>query len=105
MIRQLSSLLEELKPFFSILIIVSTLFLIVFLQMDERRKTYELLKLTRQHKQVVDEKRLKNIHLARLIRPQQIEKVAQDRLTMRRVRADQIIHLTASEMPMKRESN
>jgi hypothetical protein len=89
-------LAADLKPFFSILFIISTLFAIVFLQMEERRHGYAILKLTRAHKLIVEEKRVKSIQMTKLTRPQQIERMAQTRLTMKRVRAEQIIHLTSS---------
>jgi hypothetical protein len=92
-----SDFTADLKPFFSILFIISSLFVIVFLQMEERRHGYAILKLTRQHRLVIEEKRVKSIQMTKLTRPQQIERMAQTRLTMKRVRADQIIHLTSSQ--------
>jgi hypothetical protein len=85
--------LKQLKPFFSILLIISTLFSIVFLQMEERRIGYSVLKLTRQHKKVLEEKRTKEISLAKVTRPQLLESVAQQKFTLKKVQANQIIHL------------
>ena len=93
--------LRQLKPFFSILLVILTLFSIVFLQMEERRIGYSVLKLTRQHKKVLEEKRAKEIALAKITRPQLLESVAQQKFTLKKVQANQIIHLTgplASEM-------
>lgn len=87
----------ELKPVFSILIITVTLLAVVFLQMEERRMGYSLLKLTREQKQVIEEKRIKSIELAKIRRPQNIESMAQRKLTLRRVQSHQIIHITGSE--------
>lgn len=92
---------KQLKPFFSILIVIFTLFSIVFLQMEERRMGYSVLKLTREHKKVWEEKRTKEISLAKITRPQLLDSVAQQKFTLKKVQANQIIHLTgplASEM-------
>lgn len=85
-----------LKPFLSIVIIVGTLFVLVFLQMEERRLGYELLKLTRDHKIVLEETRVREMQLAKLMRPQQLEKAA-SRMTLRKVQASQIIHLSGTQ--------
>ena len=84
---------RQLKPFFSILLIIATLFSIVFLQMEERRMGYSVLKLTRQHKKVAEEKRVKEIALAKITRPQLLESVAQQKFTLKKIQANQIIHL------------
>ncbi|HEX7672852.1 MAG TPA: histidine kinase [Bdellovibrio sp.] len=85
---------RQLKPFFSILLIIFTLFSIVFLQMEERRMGYSVLKLTREHKKVLEERRVKEIALAKITRPQLLEHVAQQKFTLKKVQANQIIHLT-----------
>ncbi len=86
-----------MKPILSILIITGTLLAIVFLQMEERRMGYSLLKLTREQKQIIEEKRIKSIELAKLRRPQNIESMAQKKMSLKRVSAQQIIHITGSE--------
>ncbi|KYG68347.1 histidine kinase [Bdellovibrio bacteriovorus] len=85
---------RQLKPFFSILVIIFTLFSIVFLQMEERRMGYSVLKLTREHKKVWEEKRTKEIALAKITRPQLLDTMAQQKFTLKKVQANQIIHLT-----------
>lgn len=85
---------KQLKPFFSILLIIFTLFSIVFLQMEERRMGYSVLKLTREHKKVWEEKRGKEIALAKITRPQLLESVASQKFTLKQVQANQIIHLS-----------
>ena len=86
-----------LKPFLSVVIIIVTLFGLVFLQMEERRMGYELLNLNRDQKRLVEERRLKEMQLAKMTRPQQVERVAAARLTLRKVQASQIIHLSGSQ--------
>ena len=84
----------HVKPFLSVLMIVSTLFAIVFFKMEERRLGYEILNLTRQQKQILEEKRVRTIQLARILRPQQVEKTAQSKFGVRKIQSNQIIHLT-----------
>lgn len=52
--------LAQLKPFLSVLTICVTLFSIVFLQMEERRMGYAILKLTREQKSGIEKSREKN---------------------------------------------
>jgi hypothetical protein len=92
---------RQLKPFFSIVLVIFTLFAIVFLQMEERRMGYVVLKLTREHKKVLEEKRTKEISLAKITRPQLLDHVAQQKFTLKKVQANQIIHLSdVEEIPV-----
>lgn len=94
-----------MKPFISILFIIGTLFSLVFLQMEERRLGYGLLKLTREQRQIVEEKRAKNMQLAKVTRPQHVERMAQRKFTLQKVQASQIIHLSGAQMSVPRELN
>lgn len=82
------------KPFLSVMFIILTLFGIVLLQMEERRLGYSVLKLNRDYKQVIEEKRTREIQLAKITRPQLLEHLAQSRFTLKKVQASQIIHLS-----------
>ncbi len=84
---------RQLKPFFSILLVIFTLFSIVFLQMEERRMGYVVLKLSHEHKKVLEEKRVREIALAKVTRPQLLDHMAQQKFTLKRIQASQIIHL------------
>lgn len=97
---------RQLKPFFSILLVIFTLFSIVFLQMEERRMGYVVLKLTRQHKKVQEEKRTKEISLAKITRPQLLDHMAQQKFTLKKIQANQIIHLTdVEDIPMAKAAD
>lgn len=85
--------IQNIKPFFSVLIIISSLFAIVFLQMEERRIGYQVLKLTREYKKSAEFKRNKEIYLAKITRPQLLENVAQNQFTLKKIQSNQIIHL------------
>lgn len=89
--------IQTLKPFLSVLLIISTLFGLVFLQMEERRMGYALLRLNREQRKVVEERRQRSSLLAKMTRPEHVERVAQSRMTLKKVQAKQIIHLTGSQ--------
>jgi hypothetical protein len=88
--------IRQLRPFISVLIIIFTLFSIVFLQMEERRMGYSVLKLSREHKKILEEKRVKEISLAKITRPQLLDSMAQQKFTLKKVEANQIIHLSGT---------
>ena len=73
--------------------------------MEERRLGYVILKMTREQRQVVDEKREKTMNLAKVTRPQQVEKLAQNKLTLKKIQASQIIHLSGAQSSQARELN
>lgn len=85
--------LRQLKPFLSVFILIGTLFSIVFLKMEERRMSYVVLKTTREHKKIKELSKQKEIQLAQLTRPQFVETVAKQKLTLKRATQAQIIHL------------
>lgn len=87
---------RQLKPFLSVFLVISTLFTIVFLKMEERRMSYVVLKNMREFKKNKEMKKQKEIQLAKLTRPQLVEKVAQQKLTLKRATQAQIIHLNPS---------
>ncbi len=88
--------LAPLRPFLSVFLIVISMFVVVFAKMEERRIGYIVLKLTHEQRKAIEEKRAKIFQLAKLIRPEHVEKVAQDRFTLKKVQTKQIIHLSGS---------
>lgn len=87
---------RQLKPFCSVLIVIATFFTLVFLQMEERRMGYSVLKLSRQHKKILEEKHVKEIQLVKVTRPQLLEHMAQSKFTLKKIQAAQIIHLSGT---------
>ena len=85
---------RHMKPFISVMLIIVTLLGIVFLQMEERRMGYAILKLRHIHKTALEDKRDREITLAKITRPALVERIAQSRFTLKKVQASQIIHLT-----------
>lgn len=86
--------IKQLKPFLSVVLIIGTFFTIMLLQMEERRMGYSVLKLTREYKKIQENKRGKEISLAKVTRPQLLDHVAQSKFTLKKVQASQIIHLS-----------
>ena len=93
-----SNELRQLKPFISILFITATLLGIVFVKMEERRISYVVLKLTKEHRKAIEIQKQKEILLAKLTRPQLLENVATQKLTLKRATASQIIQLGSVEV-------
>lgn len=91
---------RQLKPFFSVLIIIFTFFSLVFLQMEERRLGYSVLKLSREHKKILEDKQAREIQLVKVTRPQLLEHMAQSKFTLKKIQADQIIHLSGTTASM-----
>ena len=92
-----SNHIQQLKPFLSLLFVILTLFGLVFIKMEERRLSYVVLKLTKEHKRTIETKKQKELVLAKLTRPQLLENVATQKLTLKRVTQAQIIHLTPTQ--------
>jgi hypothetical protein len=88
--------INSLRPFISVLVIITTLFGLVILQMEERRMGYELLKLNHDFHSLVEQRRDKDMNYAKITRPQYVERAAQSRLSLRKLQANQIIHLTGA---------
>lgn len=84
----------QLKPLLSILIIVICFFSLAFFQMEERRLGYSLLKLNRDHREKLEQKRSLEVQLAKITKPQLLDQVAQSRLTLKKLQSNQIIHLS-----------
>lgn len=62
--------------------------------MEERRLGYSVLKLSREFKKIHEEKHVKEVQLVKITRPQLLEHMAQSKFTLKKIQADQIIHLS-----------
>jgi len=92
-----SSHVRQLRPFLSLIFIITTLLGLVFIKMEERRLSYVVLKLTKEHKKVTEQKKQKELLLAKLTRPQLLENLATHKATLKRVTPAQIIHLIPTQ--------
>ncbi len=87
-----------LKAYFSILMIVSTLLFLVFVQMEERRLGYSVLHMTKEHRKMMELKQKKELMFTQLTRPQNVERLASLRRELKKVKPEQVIQLTASQI-------
>lgn len=87
-------IIKEVKPLVSILLFIFALFSLVFLQMEERRLNYELLKLNKELKKTLEVRRFQEIKLAKATRPERIEKEIQLKTALADPRESQIIHMS-----------
>jgi hypothetical protein len=91
----------KISPAISIAIIVFSLFLTVFLQMEVRRMGYIVWKQSREHKSHLDEHRILAAELARIVRPSRLQEVAVNRLTLTEPKAGQIIHMSGERVAVR----
>lgn len=93
--------LHELAPFVSILIIVASLLIVVFCKMEVRRLGYSVLKLTREDRQMRDHERQKQVQLAKIMRPDRLQMVAQKSLKLDKPGSGQIIQMTERGLALR----
>lgn len=85
---------NQFKPLVSLFIVFCSLLALVFVTMEERRLGYELHKLGLENRKLEEQIRRREAELARLLRPQRVERLAQEKLTLRKAQAQQVIHLS-----------
>src|SRR5437868_1614772 len=92
--------LNDILPFFSVLIFVATLFSLVLLKMEVRRMGYLVLKSTQEVRKLQDRQRFMAMEYARLTRPELIRKYAVSHFTLNDARNGQIIQLAGQKLAM-----
>lgn len=92
--------LNDILPFFSVLIFVSTLFALVLLKMEVRRMGYSVLKASQEVHRLKDRQRMLSMDYARLTRPEHVRKYAVSKLTLNDARNGQIIQLTGQKLAL-----
>jgi hypothetical protein len=85
---------KDLAPFISVTIIVIALLALVFCKMEVRRMGYSVLKLSRAERNMRDQERERSIQLAKVMRPERLQSVAKNRLTLKKPESGQIIQMT-----------
>src|SRR6266404_3184794 len=68
--------LNEMLPFFSVLLLVATLFGLVLLKMEVRRMGYSVLKASQEYRKLKDHQRMMTMDYAKLTRPDLIRQYA-----------------------------
>lgn len=88
------------RPYLSVLIIVLTLFVMVFFKMETRRLGYTALKTNQEFQKVQDEFRIQSIAYAKTVQPQRVRTFAVSQLTLNDARRGQIIQLTGQNIAL-----
>jgi hypothetical protein len=91
---------NDILPFISVLLLVSTLFGLVLLKMEVRRMGYQVLKSTHEYRKLKDHQRMISMEYARLTRPETIRRYAVSHLTLNDARNGQIIQLAGQRLAM-----
>lgn len=86
-------LATEGTPFLSVLIIVASLFTMVFIKTEVRRLGYEVWRETKIQRQTEDDLRKMRMEYAQLIRPERIRTQALSKLTLGEAKKGQVIQL------------
>lgn len=97
----LGELKSELKPVVSLTLILATLFSVVFVKMEVRRRGYSLLKVSREYKQAQDRYHMKIIEYAKVNRPERIRDFAMTRLTLNQAKSGQIIQMSGDRIAIQ----
>lgn len=93
--------LDELKPFLSVMAAIACLLGTCFFKMEIRREGYQVLKLAREERRLRDWRRQQTVRLAKITRPERVQAVAQNRLTLKRAESGQIIQMTEQGIALK----
>ncbi len=87
-----------MKPFLSVFILISIIFSVVFVKMENRRLGYELLKVARVKKSVESQMRDRQMALAKLTRPDRVESLAQELLDLKKIESKQVIPMMSRQL-------
>lgn len=93
--------MDEFKPFISVLLIIITLFSVVFLKMEVRSQGYVVWKKARAYKKMRDSHRLKVIEYARLKNPIRLSRQLQGKITYVDTDMAQVIQISGDYIAVK----
>ena len=89
---------DSLRPFFSIMMIIVSLFLIVFVKMEARRINYSILRQSRQYQVFSDRYHRNLMSYLKLTQGSRLNDIARSQLTLDRVRKGQVILLVGGKI-------
>ncbi len=89
----MKNLNENIKPFFSVFILLLSLFAIVYVKMENRRMGYALLELAEKEKRATQRQQLSMVSLARMTSPERVRKIATTQLTFQNAKQGQVIRV------------
>ena len=84
----------KLKPFLSVVVVVSTMLVMVCLKMQTRSLGYQIYQLTKLKTRLSDSTRLMQYDLSNLIRPDRIERLAETHLDLLKASRHQVIKVS-----------
>lgn len=87
---------KTIKPFVSIMILMSFLFVFAFIKMENRRMGYSFLKLAKKEKQLRNQQREKVLRLANMTGPERVQLLVTQTLPMKKAGSGQIIQMTGN---------
>jgi len=91
----------NIYPVMSVVLILVSLFALVFLQMEVRRMGYVVLKQTREYKNAKDEHRLQIMKFAKIMRADRLHDLAINKLTLNEVKSGQVIHMSGENLALR----
>lgn len=94
--------LKNLKPFISVFIILTTLFSVVFIRMENRRIGYAIYDLNEIERKETQKQRVALLNLARMTSPERVRKLATEKLTFQSAKEGQVIRVTGRGSAMIR---
>ena len=84
---------NSLRPFFSVLIIICSLFVIVFFEMEVRRINYSILRKVRQYQTLLDRYNKNLMTYLEKTRGSRLDQIARSQLILDRAQTGQVILL------------
>lgn len=88
--------MNNIKPFISVALVMLFLFAFAFIKMENRRMGYSFLKLAQQEKKLRIDKREKAVKLAKMTGPERVQRLAAQRLPLKKAGTGQIIQMTTN---------
>jgi hypothetical protein len=85
-----------MKPFLSVILLVTVSLGFLVLKMEVVRTSYELVRMGRQLKLAKQEQSIVEARYAKLTRPQRLDQIATQRLLLSRVQKNQVILMAAN---------
>ena len=96
-----NKVIVELRPFLSVLLIICSLFSVVFIKMEVRRVGYSILRDGREFKRIRDEKRKLVSKYAQITRSERVRRIAMTKLTLDEAKNGQVIQMFGTKVALR----
>ena len=93
--------IEWLKPFISVMLIISTLFVVAFFKMEVRRLGYAVWKKNDVLRKTKEDHQRLSVTLVERMQPSRIHKIAQVKLSMQKANPEQIIQMSQDKIALR----